>query len=102
MAHDRIAVLVEDSHLVIALYQTLATFVIEQDDVAALSGLLLVITPGQRSPNVLMISAVCGRAPPALWAAKVPVGATSVAGHLPGLAVGDEDSRLLAARGLRR
>src|ERR1039457_5386800 len=26
--------------------------------------MLLIMTPGQRSPKVLMISAVCGRAPP--------------------------------------
>src|SRR5579859_4096018 len=39
---------------------------------AAFSRILFTVTVGHFSPNVLMISAVCGRAPPRECAANIP------------------------------
>jgi hypothetical protein len=93
--------LLKNCHLVIALYQTLATFVIEQDDVVCFVGLVVGDYAGTALAECLNDFGGLRTRSAGAVGGEGSVGAAGVAGHLPGLAVGDEDSRPLAARGLR-
>ena len=98
MAHDGVAVLIEDSHLVVALDQALAAFVIEQDDVVCLVRFVVHDHAGTALAECLDDFGGLGTRAAGAVSSESPVSAAGVAGHFPRLAVGDEDSRLWRAR----
>ena len=87
MTDDGIAVLVEDGHLVVALYEALAAFVIEQDDVVCLVRLVVHDYVGTALSECLDdFGGLRTRAAGAMSDER-QLSAASVSGHLPGLAV---------------
>src|SRR6185312_12713041 len=98
MAHDGVAVLIEHRHLVVALDQALAAFVIEQDDVVCLVWFVVHDHAGTALAEGLDDFGGLGTRAAGAMSSESSVSAAGVAGHFPGLAVGDEDSGLWRRR----
>src|SRR6185295_14377790 len=97
MADDGVAVLVEDGHCVVAFDQAFAAFVVEQDDVVRLVRFVVGDYAGTALAEGLDDFGGLRTRTAGAVGGEGSVCASGVAGHLPGFAVGDEDSGLLAA-----
>src|SRR6478672_7596699 len=98
MAHYGVAVFIEHSHLVVALDQALAAFVIEQLDVVCPVRLVVHDYAGTALAECLDDFGGLGTRAARAMSSESSVSAAGVAGRLPGLAVGDEDSGLWRGR----